>query len=98
MRCSSNVRCVHAILFNVYIAFLVDVSMGETKFVEKYTTNNNLNDAVLIAKRSCIRERYYAAQNVNDCRVLVDKALHGNKISSSIKTCNFSLFASFYNF
>ena len=83
MRSSSNVRCVYATLCNVYIAFLVDVSMGETEFVEKHTTNNNLNNAVLISKRSCIRERYYAAQNVNDCRALVDKALQGNKISSS---------------
>ena len=81
MRCSSNVR--YAILCNICLACLVHLSTGEEKIVKKHTTNNNLNNVVVLSLQSCLNEGYYAAYNVNDCRVLLDKALQDNKISSS---------------
>ena len=50
----------------------------------KQTTNNNINAIVLAEHTSCRRQRYYVAENVNDCRVLLDKALEQNKIESNI--------------
>ena len=82
---------VHRIIFFAAVGILFVHSSEETAPIEQNeyetvpTTNINSNNAIVLREESCVRERYHPAENVNECRMLVKKALEDGSIDKSFE-------------
>ena len=57
----------------------------QNKYETVPTTNINSNNAIVLEKESCVREGYHPAENLNECRMLVKKALEDGSIDPSFE-------------
>ena len=81
----------HRIILFASIGILFVHSSEETapgieqnKYETVPTTNINSNNAIVLEKESCVREGYHPAENLNECRMLVKKALEDGSIDPSL--------------
>ena len=89
--CQSVLPQRHRIIFFAAVGILFVHSSEETAPIEQNeyetvpTTNINSNNAIVLREESCVRERYHPAENVNECRMLVKKALEDGSIDKSFE-------------
>ena len=85
-------QMAHRIILFASIGILFVHSSEETapgieqnKYETVPTTNINSNNAIVLEKESCVREGYHPAENLNECRMLVKKALEDGSIDPSFE-------------